>query len=79
MRFVGVLGIGAVRRGKFRILNLDSPLVGARNLQVLAVFRDCPSGDHDAFVVEHFRQLFVSQRLGGIFFIDKLFDFAFGN
>src|ERR1700694_4782414 len=51
-------------------------LVGAGDPHVFAVLRDGAASDVDSGVAELLADLFVRQRLGGIFFFDHLLDEA---
>src|SRR4029453_17310791 len=49
-------------------------LVRCGNLQLFAIFRDCPSGQHQAFTLQDADDLRVAQRLSWIFVFDNLTD-----
>src|SRR4029077_10864181 len=55
---------------------LHTALVGAGDTHIFAVFRDGPAGDMDASVIELFRDLFIGQGLGAVFFFNHFFDEA---
>ena len=53
--------------------------MGGRDTHILAVFCDGSASDFDAVRLQAFGDLFVSQRMHGIFFLNHLFDLAFQN
>src|SRR5579884_3661705 len=57
----------------------ETTLVSTRNLQILPVLCDTAARHGDPFLFEHVRDLFIRQRISGVFHFDEFLDFAFDD
>src|SRR4051812_24850517 len=58
------------------ILFANAPLMSRGNFHVLPIFGDSAPGHIDAFGLETCGDLFVSERMSRVFFVDHLLDLA---